>query len=168
MLLPCIIIPMTMQKTFLAIKPNAMKRGDAVGIVKILNDKLGAQCVAMKVYTPSKAIAEKHYEALSDKPFFGELIESFTAGPILGMVWQGENVVAKAREVMGATNPADAAEGTIRKLFAKSIGDNAIHGSDTEPGSAQREVEIHFPAADFTAIANPVAQAEKLTQAQAA
>lgn len=158
-----------MQKTFLAIKPNAMKRGDAVEIVKVLEKSLPtAKCVAMKVYTPSKELAEKHYEALSDKPFFGELIESFTSGPILGMVWQGEDVVAKAREAMGATNPAEAAEGTIRKLFAKSIGDNAIHGSDTEPGSAQREVEIHFPGDDFTTIADPIAEAQKLYEAQAA
>jgi nucleoside-diphosphate kinase len=164
----CIISVMNMQKTFLAIKPKAMQRGDAVDIVKVLEKSLGAECVAMKTYTPSKELAEKHYEALNDKPFFGELIESFTSGPILGMVWQGENVVAKAREVMGATNPADAAEGTIRKLFAKSIGDNAIHGSDTEPGSAQREVEIHFPASDFSPIADPVAEAQKLTQAAAA
>ncbi len=149
-----------MQKTFLAIKPDAMKRGDAVGIVKLLEEKLPqAQCLAMKVYTPSKEIAEKHYEALSDKPFFGELIESFTAGPILGMVWQGENIVAKAREAMGATNPEEADEGTIRKVFAKSISDNAIHGSDTEPGSAERELEIHFAGADLAPIASPSAEA---------
>ena len=122
----------------------------------------------MKVYTPSKELAEKHYEALSDKPFFGELIESFTSGPILGMVWQGENVVARAREIMGATNPEAAAEGTIRKLFAKSIGDNAIHGSDTEPGSAQREVEIHFSGANFEKIPMPSFNAENLTKAEAA
>lgn len=158
---------MNMQKTFLAIKPPAMQRGDAAAIVKVLSEKLNADCVAMKVYTPSKELAEKHYEALSDKPFFGELIESFTSGPILGMVWQGEDVVAKAREAMGATNPEEADEGTIRKLFAKSIGDNAIHGSDTEPGSAEREVEIHFAGTEFTAIADAVAEAEALTKAAA-
>ena len=158
-----------MEKTFLAIKPPAMQRGDAVEIVKHLGNALNdCNCVAMKVYTPSKELAEKHYEALSDKPFFGELIESFTAGPILGMVWEGENVVARAREAMGATNPEEAAEGTIRKLFAKSIGDNAIHGSDTEPGSATREVEIHFSGANFTKIEDPAAEAQKLSQAAAA
>ena len=159
---------MTMQKTFLAVKPQAMQRGDAVGIVKVLEEKLsGAKCVAMKVYTPTKELAEKHYEALSDKPFFPELIESFTAGPILGMIWEGENVVANAREAMGATNPEEADEGTIRKLFAKSIGDNAIHGSDTEPGSAEREVEIHFSGANFAEISSPSAEAESLTKAAA-
>lgn len=164
----CIINFMTMQKTFLAVKPQAMERGDAVEIVKVLAQKLeGAKCLGMKVYTPTKELAEKHYEALSDKPFFPELIESFTTGPILGMIWEGEGVVAKAREVMGATNPADAAEGTIRKLFAKSIGDNAIHGSDTEPGSAEREVEIHFAGADFAVIADPVAEAESLAKTAA-
>ena len=154
------------ERTFLAIKPPAMERGDAVAIIKILQEKLGATCLAMKVYTPTKELAENHYAALSDKPFFGELIESFTAGPILGMVWEGEGVVAKAREIMGATNPEEADEGTIRKLFAKSIGDNAIHGSDTEPGSATREVEIHFGGADMSPIVDPVAQAEKLSSAQ--
>lgn len=160
---------MSTQKTFLAIKPPAMERGDAVEIIKVLEGKLtDCNCVAMKVYTPSKELAEKHYEALSDKPFFGELIESFTSGPILGMVWEGENVVARAREAMGATNPEEADEGTIRKLFAKSIGDNAIHGSDTEPGSAQREVEIHFAGANFEAISSPSSKAQELTGAKAA
>lgn len=158
---------MTIEKTFLAIKPDAVKRNDTVGIVEMLVEKLNAKCVAMKFYQPSEELAKKHYEALSDKPFFGELIESFTAGPILGMVWEGENVVAAARDAMGATDPEAADEGTIRKKFGKHIGDNAIHGSDTEPGSATREVEIHFAGVDFAEIAEPAAKAKELSQAAA-
>ena len=81
------------------------------------------------------------------------------------MVWEGDNIVARARDAMGATNPADAKEGTIRKNFGKHIGDNAIHGSDTEEGSAAREVKIHFPEAKFSEITNPSAKAKELSQA---
>ena len=142
---------MASEKTFLAIKPEAYKRGDTLGILEMLIELLpDAKCLAMKNYRPSKELAENHYAALADKPFFSELIESFTAGPILGMVWQGDNIVARARDAMGATDPADAADGTIRKKYGKQISDNAIHGSDTEPGSAKREVEIHFPEGSYT------------------
>ncbi len=156
---------MSNQRTFLAIKPPAYKRGEAAEIVEMLVNLLkDAKCIAMKSYTPSKELAEKHYAALSDKPFFPELIEGFTEGPILGMVWEGEDVVAKAREAMGATDPTQAAEGTIRKKFGKEISDNAIHGSDTEPGSAEREVEIHFAETNFAEISNPTEKAKELTQ----
>lgn len=154
---------MVIEKTFLAIKPEAFQRGDTVGIVEMLSELMpDAKCLAMKVYTPTESLARNHYAALSDKPFFPDLIKSFTAGPILGMVWEAENVVARARDAMGATNPEAAAAGTIRKKFGKHIGDNAIHGSDTEPGSAKREIEIHFPDANFAPIANPAAKAQEL------
>lgn len=156
---------MATEKTFLAIKPEAFQRGDSIGIVEMLAALLpDAKCIAMKTYTPSKELAEKHYEALSSKPFFPDLIKSFTAGPILGMVWEGENIVSRARDAMGATNPEQANEGTIRKKFGKHIGDNAIHGSDTEPGSAAREVEIHFTGASFSTIADPKNKAKELCQ----
>lgn len=156
---------MAIEKTFLAVKPEAFKRGDTAGIVEMLSELLSdSKCVAMKCYQPSEALAKEHYAALSDKPFFPELITSFTAGNILGMVWEGENIVARARDAMGATNPADAKEGTIRKNFGKHIGDNAIHGSDTEEGSAAREVKIHFPDAKFSEITNPSAKAKELSQ----
>ncbi len=157
---------MTTEKTFLAIKPEAYQRGDSVAIIELLSTLLpDAKCVAMKVYKPTTELAKEHYAALADKPFFPDLISSFTSGPILGMVWEGQNVVAKARDAMGATNPEQAAEGTIRKKFGKHIGDNAIHGSDTEPGSATREVGIHFPEAKFATIANPAAKAKELVEA---
>ena len=142
------------QRTFLAVKPEAFKRNDAVGIVKKLEEKLDAKCIAMKAYTPSKELAEAHYAVHKERPFFGELISSFTSGPVLGMVWEGENVIEKARELMGATNPEQAAEGTIRKAFAKSIGDNAIHGSDAAE-TAENEIKLHFPDASFQQISQP-------------
>jgi nucleoside-diphosphate kinase len=157
---------MVQERTFLAIKPEAYKRGDAVAITEMLCTRLqGAKCLGMKAYTPSRELAEKHYEAHKDKPFFGDLVKSFTSGPILGMVWEGKGIVAKAREVMGATNPEKAEEGTIRKRFGKSLEDNAIHGSDTDPGSADREIKLHFPLGevDFSVIAEPLAKAKELT-----
>ena len=159
---------MAQEKTFIAVKPFAFKRGDTVDIVDLLSKKLeGAKCLAMKAYQPSQALAEEHYAEHKEKPFFKDLVDSFTSGPLLGMVWEGENIVAKAREVMGATNPADAAEGTIRNVFGKSLDDNAIHGSDTEPGSADREVKLHFPEANFAEITDIVAKAKELTEKQA-
>lgn len=155
------------QKTFLAVKPAAYGRNDAEAIVKMLVEKLDAKCVGMKVYTVSAEQAAEHYAEHKEKPFFGDLVASFTSGPILGMIWEGENIVAAARDAMGATNPEQAAEGTIRKVFAKSLSDNAIHGSDTEPGSAEREVALHFAGAEFAEIADPVAKATELVSAAA-
>ena len=152
------------EKTFLAVKPEAYKRNDAVGIVKMLEEGLDAKCISMKVYIPSKELAESHYAVHKERPFFGELIESFTSGPVLGMVWEGEGVIDKARALMGATNPEEAAEGTIRKNFAKSIGDNAIHGSDASE-TATNEIKLHFPESEFSEIASPSAKAAELVQA---
>ncbi len=152
------------QRTFLAVKPEAFKRNDAVGIVKMLEEGLDSKCLAMKVYTPSKELAEAHYAVHKERPFFGELIESFTSGPVLGMVWEGEGIIEKARALMGATNPEEAAEGTIRKNFAKSIGDNAIHGSDAAE-TAESEIKLHFPEFAFAEITNPSVKAEDLVKA---
>ncbi len=158
---------MTQEKTFLAVKPTSYARGEAVTVVEMLTKLLpDAKCLAMRAYTPSKELAEAHYAAHSERPFFGELVESFTSGPVLGMVWEGDNIVARAREAMGATNPENAAEGTIRKRLGRSIGDNIIHGSDTDPGSAEREVSLHFPEANWANIADPAAKAAELTAAK--
>lgn len=158
---------MATEKTFLAVKPGAYERGDTVGIVELLVKNLPAKCVAMKAYTPSEELAKSHYSAHTEKPFFADLVKSFTSGPVLGMVWEGEGVVAKAREVLGATNPADSDEGTVRKVYGKSIDDNAIHGSDTDPGSADKEIGLHFAEGNFAEIADPVAKAKELTAATA-
>ncbi len=158
---------MTIQKTFLAIKPAAFARGESQAIVEMLVKLLpGATCQAMKVYTPSKELAEAHYAAHSDKPFFQELVGTFSAGPVLGMVWEGENIIARAREAMGATDPSKAAEGTIRKRFGLSIGDNTIHGSDTDPGSAEKELALHFANDKLSPIADPVRRAAELLAAK--
>jgi len=142
------------QKTFLAVKPEAFKRNDTVGIVKMLEEKLDAKCIAMRAYIPSKDLAEAHYAIHKERPFFAELIASFTSGPVLGMVWEGEDVIEKARVLMGATSPEQAAEGTIRKSFAKSIGDNAIHGSDAVE-TADYEIKLHFSETQFEHITEP-------------
>lgn len=155
---------MSIEKTFLAIKPEAFARMEAKAIVKMLMTLLpDAKCLALKIYTPSENLAREHYAALSDKVFFPDLIKNFTSGPILGMVWEADNIVARARDAMGATDPSKAAEGSIRKIFGKGISDNAIHGSDTEPGSAQREIQIHFPEAKFSPIEDPLSMIESLT-----
>ncbi len=158
---------MTQEQTFLAVKPTSYARGESVEVVEMLTKLLpDAKCLAMSAYAPSKELAEAHYAAHKERPFFGELVESFTAGPILGMVWQGDNIVARAREAMGATDPAKAAEGTIRKRLGRSIGDNIIHGSDTDPGSAEREIGLHFAGSNWAEIADPVAKAKELTAAK--
>jgi len=92
--------------------------------------------------------AERFYAVHSERPFFGELVEFMTSGPVVVQVLEGENAVAKYREVMGATNPADAADGTIRKLYAKSIGENSVHGSDSEENAAI-EIAQFFSLADI-------------------
>ncbi len=158
---------MTQEQTFLAVKPTSYARGESVEVVEMLTKLLpDAKCLAMKVYTPSKELAGEHYAAHKDKLFFGELVDSFTSGPILGMVWQGDNIVARAREAMGATDPAKAADNTIRKAFGRSMSDNIIHGSDTDPGSAENEVKLHFPEANWAETADPVAKAKELTAAK--
>ncbi len=152
-----------MQKTFLAVKPQSFARAEAPDVVEMLAKLLpDAKCLAMSVYRPSKELAEAHYAAHRDKAFFGDLVASFTAGPILGMVWEGEDIIARAREAMGATDPSKAAEHSIRKRFGLSISDNIIHGSDTDPGSAEREIALHFPSGDFSVISNPSARAREL------
>jgi nucleoside-diphosphate kinase len=153
---------MTLEKTFLAVKPQAFMRGDGMAIIKTLAEKLSAKCVAIKAYQPSTELAESHYAVHKERPFFADLISSFTEAPIIGMVWVGEDVISKAREVMGATNPEDAAEGTIRAKFGKNIGDNAIHGSDA-PETASSEVELHFPGLNVKDL-EALKQAEDVAQ----
>lgn len=158
---------MSQEKTFLAVKPTSYARGESVTVVEMLTKLLpDAKCVAMRAYTPSKELAEAHYSAHKEKPFFGELVDSFTSGPVLGMIWEGDNIVARAREAMGATDPAKSVEGTIRKRFGRSMSDNIIHGSDTDPGSADKEVALHFPESNWANIADPVAKAAELTAAK--
>ena len=118
------------ERTFSIIKPDATKR-NLTGAVNAVIEKAGLRIVAQKRIKMSKALAEEFYGVHKERPFFGELVEFMTSEPVVVQVLEGDNAVAKYREVMGATNPANADEGTIRKLFALSVGENSVHGSDS-------------------------------------
>ncbi len=133
---------MSIEKTFSIIKPNATLDNN-IGNIIAMFEKNGLRIAAAKFTKLSKEKAEGFYIEHKDRPFFGELVEFMTSGPVMLMALEGENAVAKNREIMGATNPAEAAEGTVRKLYAKSIGENAVHGSDSA-ASAERELAYFF------------------------
>ncbi|HEY9235019.1 MULTISPECIES: nucleoside-diphosphate kinase [Phenylobacterium] len=118
------------ERTFSIIKPDATKR-NLTGKVNAVIEDAGLRIVAQRRIQMSQAQAEKFYEVHKERPFFGELVEFMTSAPVVVQVLEGDNAVAKYREVMGATNPEQAAEGTIRKLFALSVGENSVHGSDS-------------------------------------
>lgn len=131
-----------MEKTFSIIKPNAVLDNN-IGNIIARFEKEGLRIAAAKLTQLSKEKAEGFYIEHKARPFFGELVSFMTSGPVLLMVLEGENAVDRNREIMGATNPAEAADGTIRKLYAKSIGENAVHGSDSK-ASAEREINYFF------------------------
>ncbi|MBH47718.1 MAG: nucleoside-diphosphate kinase [Halobacteriovorax sp.] len=131
-----------MQKTFSIIKPNAVEDNNIGNIVGRF-EKEGLRIAAAKLVHLSKEKAEGFYIEHKERPFFGSLVGFMTSGPVLLMVLEGENAVEKNRKIMGATNPADAEEGTLRKLYAKSIEANAVHGSDSA-ASAEREINYFF------------------------
>ena len=133
---------MAVQRTFSILKPDATRR-NITGAVNAVIEKAGLRIVAQKRIHMTKAQAETFYAVHSARPFFGELVEFMTSGPVVVQVLEGEDAIAKYREVMGATNPANAAEGTIRKLFAESVGENTAHGSDA-PESAAVEIAQFF------------------------
>ncbi|MFG1297782.1 nucleoside-diphosphate kinase [Xanthobacter variabilis] len=126
---------MAIERTFSIIKPDATRR-NLTGAVNAVIEKAGLRIVAQKRVLMTKAQAETFYAVHKERPFFGELVAFMTSGPVVVQVLEGENAVAKYREVMGATNPANAAEGTIRKLFAESIEANSAHGSDSIENAA--------------------------------
>ena len=131
-----------MEKTFSIIKPNAVEDNNIGNIVGRF-EKEGLRIAAAKLVHLSKEKAEGFYIEHKERPFFGSLVGFMTSGPVLLMVLEGENAVEKNRKIMGATNPADAEEGTLRKLYAKSIEANAVHGSDSL-ASAEREINYFF------------------------
>jgi len=133
---------MAIERTFSMIKPDATARNQTGAITKMLEDA-GLRVVASKRVWMSRRQAEGFYAVHKDRPFFGELCDFMISGPTVVQVLEGENAIAKNREVMGATNPADAAEGTIRKAFAQSIGENSVHGSDA-PETAAQEIAYWF------------------------
>lgn len=132
-----------MEKTYLMIKPDGVQRGLCGEIVSRF-EKKGLKLVAMKLMVISKETAEKHYGEHKDKPFFPSLIAYITSGPVLAMVWEGENAVQICRNMMGKTKPLESAPGTIRGDYGMVTGLNIIHGSDSVE-SAEREIGIFFP-----------------------
>jgi nucleoside-diphosphate kinase len=126
---------MATERTLSIIKPDATER-NLTGAVNAVIEKAGLRIVAQKRLWLSRADASAFYAVHKDRPFFGELVDFMTSGPVVVQVLEGENAIARYRDVMGATNPANAAEGTLRKLFAKSIGENSVHGSDAADTAA--------------------------------
>ena len=118
------------ERTFSILKPDATER-NLTGKINALIEAAGLRIVAQRRIRLTDAQAKKFYEVHAARPFYGELVAQMTAQPVVVQVLEGDNAVARYREVMGATNPAEAAEGTIRKLFAKNVGENSVHGSDS-------------------------------------
>jgi nucleoside-diphosphate kinase len=133
---------MAVQRTFSILKPDATKR-NLTGAVNAVIEKAGLRIVAQKRIQMTTAQAQTFYAVHKERPFFGELVEFMTSGPVVVQVLEGEDAISRYREVMGATNPANAAEGTVRKLFAQSVGENTVHGSDA-PETAAIEIAQFF------------------------
>jgi nucleoside-diphosphate kinase len=133
---------MAVERTLVLIKPDAMQRALA-GEILARFERRGLQVVAAKLLTVDRPLAEEHYAEHAQKPFFGELVEFITSAPTLALVLEGEGAIAVVRTTMGATNPAEAASGTIRGDLALSMPDNLVHGSDS-PESAEREIGLWF------------------------
>ena len=131
---------MAVTRTFSIIKPDATRRNLTGAVTKMLEDS-GLRVVASKRIQMSREQAEGFYGVHRERPFFGELCDFMTSGPVVVQVLEGDDAVKRNREVMGATNPADAAEGTIRKVFAESIEANSVHGSDSDENAA---IEIDY------------------------
>jgi nucleoside-diphosphate kinase len=133
---------MAVEKTFSIIKPNAVQK-NAIGDIISHFEKSGLRVAALKLGTMSKEKAELFYAEHKERPFFGELVTFMTSGPLVMMCLAGENAIVKNRELMGATDPKKAAPGTIRHKHGDSVGENAVHGSDSA-ASAARELAIFF------------------------
>ena len=140
---------MANERTFSILKPDATRR-NVTGAVNAVIEAAGLRIVGQRRIRMTREQAEKFYEVHKERPFFGELVEFMTSGPVVVQVLEGENAVAKYREVMGATNPAQAADGTIRKQFAESVGENTVHGSDSAD-NAKLEIAQFYTDADIAA-----------------
>jgi nucleoside-diphosphate kinase len=137
-----------LQKTFSIIKPDAVASGKAGKILSLLESN-GFRIAALRMTKLSQSQAEGFYAVHKERPFFGSLVKFMTEGPVIVMALEREDAVKKLREVMGATNPANAAEGTVRKLYAESIERNAIHGSDA-PETAAEELKYFFTTVELS------------------
>ena len=136
------------QQTLSIIKPDAVAR-NLQGEILAMIQKSGLRIVAMKMIRLTRAQAEAFYDVHKERPFYGELVEYMTSGPVVCSVLEGEDAITAYRTLMGATNPANAAEGTIRKLYAQSVQANAVHGSDC-PENAAVELAYFFNALEMT------------------
>ena len=138
-----------MNRTFAMVKPDGVQKG-LVGEIISRFEKKGLKMVALKMMKITPELAEKHYSEHKGKPFFADLVNFITSGPVAPMVLEGENVISTVRAMMGATNPQDATPGTIRGDFALTIDENIIHGSDS-PESAMREIGLFFKEEEIVA-----------------
>ena len=132
-----------MDRTLILVKPDAFSR-NLTGEIVARFERKGLRIAALKLMTMDRALAERHYAEHEGKPFFGELVEFITSGPLVAMVLEGHEAVVAARQVIGATNPLEAAPGSIRGDFALEVGQNMVHGSDSNE-SAARESALFFP-----------------------
>ena len=132
-----------MDRTLILVKPDAFARG-LTGEILARFERKGLEIVALRNLTVTRELAEQHYAEHAERPFFGELVEFITSGPIVAIVLEGEGAVKAARQVIGATDPLEAATGSIRGDFATEMGRNMVHGSDS-PESAAREAALFFP-----------------------
>ena len=128
--------------TLTMIKPDAVRNGHIGGVLKMINDA-GFKIVAMKFTRMTPEVAGEFYAVHKERPFYGELVEFMSSGPIVAAILEKDNAVEDFRKLIGATNPAEAAEGTLRKLYATSMGENALHGSDSDENAAI-EAAFHF------------------------
>ena len=138
---------MAIERTFSIIKPDATRRS-LTGAINAVFEKNGLRIVAQKRVWMSRAHAKEFYKVHAERPFYNDLVDFMVSGPVVVQVLEGDNAVAKNRELMGATNPANAAEGTIRKLFAESIEANSVHGSDS-PENAATEIAYFFAGSEI-------------------
>ena len=132
-----------MDRTLILVKPDAFARG-LTGEIIARFERKGLKIVALKHMTVTEDLAKQHYAEHDGKPFFGELVEFITSGPLVAMVLEGDQAITAARQVIGATNPIEASPGSIRGDFAVAVGQNMVHGSDS-PESGKREAALFFP-----------------------
>jgi nucleoside-diphosphate kinase len=134
---------MAIERTLVLVKPDGVRRGLSGEIVARFEQR-GLKLRGARLMKISRAVAQKHYGEHKDKPFFGELVDFITSGPVLALALEGESAITAVRTMMGATNPVNAAPGTIRGDYALLMGENIVHGSDSKE-SAKRELALFFP-----------------------
>ncbi|MGH2748711.1 MAG: nucleoside-diphosphate kinase [Actinomycetota bacterium] len=131
------------EQTLVIVKPDGVRRRLVGEVIRRIEDK-GYEIKEMRLFTIDEDLAKRHYEEHTEKPFFAELVSFITSGPVVAMIVEGPEAVAGMRQIMGATNPLDAAPGSLRGDFASFITENIVHGSDSR-ASAEREIDLFFP-----------------------